>query len=184
MAQTVHLKLFIDKKAIEGESAQQADERKGTIECVAFESGVSAPVDAGDGHPTGRRQYAPITVRKRVDRATPRLAEALAKSLRVEATFLFYRPSTGYQGTDENFLTVTIARPASASGPGPAPSPNAYVSGIKIIVPDTHDSPKDDPREAYEEVSFTFDDISWESRQRGQEKTDSLVHDSWSNKPV
>jgi type VI secretion system secreted protein Hcp len=185
MAQTVHLKLFIDKKAVEGESAQQADERKGTIECVAFDAGVTAPVDAGDGHPTGRRQYAPVVVRKRIDKTTPRLAEALAKSLRLEATFRFYRPSSNYQGTDENFLTVTIGRPSTApAGPNPAEAPNAYVSGIRLVVPDTLESPKDDPREAYEEVSFTFDDISWEARKKGEDKTDSLVHDSWSNKPV
>jgi type VI secretion system secreted protein Hcp len=184
MAQTVHLKLYIDKKQIEGESTQLADDRKGTIECFMFESGVTAPVDAGDGHPTGRRQFAPIKVRKRVDRATPRIAEALAKSLRVEASFMFFRPSTSLKGSDENFLTVTVGRPASASGKGPCAEANAYISGIKIIVPDTLGSPGDDPREAYEEVSFTFDDVSWESRERGKEATDALVHDSWSNKPV
>lgn len=184
MAQTVHLKLYIDKKAIEGESTQQADERKGTIECVSFESGVSAPVDAGCGHHTGRRQYAPIVIRKRVDRSTPRLAEALAKSLRVEASFLFYRPSTHHSGSDEQFLTVTVGRPANATSAGPADKANAYISGIKIVVPDTLASPKEDPREAYEEISFTFDDVSWESRERGDDKAFAMVHDSWSNKPV
>ncbi len=39
-----------------------------------FQNGVVAPRDAASGLPTGRRQYEPIIIRKRIDKSTPLLA--------------------------------------------------------------------------------------------------------------
>ncbi len=158
MAQTVHLKLKIGNKDIKGESTQLADGRESTIECVYFESGVTTPRDAGSGRATGRRQFAPIKLRKRIDRASPELAKALTQSEKCEGVFEFFRPGT--DGTDIVFYTIKIG--------------GAFVSDIILYMPDTSVNPGTETREAYEEVTLTFDSIGWEH-------VDGTLHyDSWS----
>ncbi len=159
MAQTVHLKLKAGGSDIKGESSQLADGRKDTIECVYFESGVTTPRDAGSGRSTGRRQFSPIKIRKRIDKASPLLAKALTQSEKCEGEFDFFRPAQ--DGTDEIFFAIKIG--------------GAFVSDVTLYMPDTLENPGKETREAYEEVTFTFDSITWEH------KTGGTMHsDSWS----
>ena len=58
-------------KVEEGESAPP---RPGGAEDIA-----TAPAAAASGTPTGKRQHKPLTITKEVDKATPKLAEAVAK---------------------------------------------------------------------------------------------------------
>lgn len=176
MAQTVHLTLTVDGKQIIGESSQEADGKKDTIECVYFESGLSAPRDAASGRATGHRQFKPIVIRKRIDRSSPELARALTANQCVEARFEFFRPSTSSSGSDDKFFVVTIGTPTKA---GPAGSKaNAYVSEIKLVMPDTMEDQASETREAYEEVSFVFDFIAWEALR--DNKSQSMHDCSWS----
>ena len=162
MAQTVHLKLKANNSEIKGESTQLADGRTDTIECFYFESGIMTPRDAASGRATGRRQYAPLKVRKRIDKASPLIAKALTNNEKCTGTFSFFRPDN--KGKDEVFYTITIG--------------GAFISDVTVIVPDTLASSAKDAREAYEEVTFTFDSISWE-HPVGKTRHD----DSWSGGP-
>lgn len=157
MAQTVHLKLKVNDEEIKGESSQLADGRADTIECFYFESSVTTPRDPASGRATGRRQFAPIKIRKRIDRASPLLAKALTQNSRCQGIFSFYRPDG--EGNDEVFYTVTME--------------GAFVSDLVVQMPDTLSSPGQDVREAFEEVTFTFDKIIWEHRPGGTQHEDS-----------
>jgi type VI secretion system secreted protein Hcp len=162
MAQSVHLTLTNNGQQIQGESTQVADGRADTIECVYFESAMTGARDAGTGKATGKRQFSPVKLRKRVDKSSPLLAKALSQSEKLSAKFDFFRP--GGDGTDQAFYTIELA--------------DAFVSDIRLIVPDTLENPGLTNVEAYEEVCFTFDAITW--TYNGASPT---VHtDSWSGK--
>ena len=66
MAETVHLFLKANGKDIKGESLQKSLGREGSIECLEFSESVRTAREAGSGMATGRRQYEPITIRKRI----------------------------------------------------------------------------------------------------------------------
>lgn len=165
MAQTVHLTLTANKTPIEGESTQLSLDRAGTIECVYFESAVTTPRDAASGRATGKRQYAPLRIRKRIDMSSPLLARALTRNEACEATFKFYRPAAGghhkspVHTGEEHFYTVKLE--------------GAFVSDIRLVMPDTLENPGIETREAYEEVTFTFDRITWTHQVQGKEHDDS-----------
>jgi type VI secretion system secreted protein Hcp len=154
MAETVHLKLKGQKQGdIKGESSQTSLDRADTIECFEFEYGASSPRDASTGMATGRRQWTPITIRKRFDRASPLLAQALVNNeVLTEGTFKFFRPDPSGDGTTQQFYTVQIK--------------NGRVASFRQVVP--HPSGDDGPTEhglraddhPYEEVAFVFQTIT------------------------
>ncbi len=151
MAHTVHLTLKGPDGQIEGESSQVDMGRENTIECVHLESGVTNPRTAGKGQAAGKRQFAPLKIRKRIDKASPMLMQALCHNTALEGVFQFFRPTTHgnmSKDSEEVFYTISIG--------------GAYISDIKLVVPDTLDSPGASTAEAYEDVSFTFDSIKWE----------------------
>src|SRR5678815_1860047 len=108
MAQSVHLFLKANGKDIKGESTQVSMGRADSIECVSFNSAVTSAREAASNLATGRRQHEPITIRKRIDKATPLLAKALVQNEVIEGVFKFYRPNPAGDGTTEQFFTVAI----------------------------------------------------------------------------
>jgi type VI secretion system secreted protein Hcp len=166
MAQTVHLTLWNSPKdkgpQIKGESTQLADGREGTIECVSFESSVTTPRDAGSGKATGRRQFAPIKIRKRIDASSPDLVKALTQNIKLDGKFDFYRPASDGVGGDQAFYTIEFER--------------GFISDLTVCMPDTMDNPGLTNAEAYEVVTFTFDQITW--RYNSSKPTEHT--DSWS----
>ncbi len=109
MAQTVHLKLQIDGNDIEGESTISSMDREKTIECNSFEDSLRSPTEARTGLMTGRRQYTPVVITKRIDKSTPLLFNALTMNEPVDsAEFRFFRPSSGGSGAEEQFQTILL----------------------------------------------------------------------------
>jgi type VI secretion system secreted protein Hcp len=153
-AETVHLFLKINGSEVQGEGPPGAG---GTpIECFAFEVGVISPRDQV-GKQTGRRQYQPLTIRKRIDRTSPLLAKALSQNEPADATFHFFRTGTG--GQRVHVYTVEIK--------------NAYLAARKEVVASTLD-PATASLPAYEEVVFVFGGITWRWVDGGVEFTDSV----------
>ncbi|AKF82212.1 type VI secretion system tube protein TssD [Myxococcus sp. MISCRS1] len=146
MAETVHLYLKANGKDIKGASTQTSLGREDSIECVYYEQGVVTAREAGSGIATGRRQYQPLLIRKRIDKATPLLMKALTNNEAIDATFKFFRPSPTGDGTTEQFYTVTFSK-------GRVASVKQVVENT--IVPATATNPP------LEEVSFVFHTISW-----------------------
>jgi type VI secretion system secreted protein Hcp len=146
VAETVHLSLKANGQDIKGESTQQSLERKDTIECVYYEQKVLTAREAGSGMATGRRQYDPLLIRKRIDKASPLLMKALVENQKIDGVFKFYRPNPKGDGTTQQFYTVEIK--------------DGRVASISQRVPDTI-VPASSTEPPLEEVAFVFSTIKW-----------------------
>ena len=146
MAETVHLYLKSNGTDINGESTQTSLGRENSIECVYFEQGVITARESGSGMATGRRQYQPLMIRKRIDKSTPLLAKSLCNNEVIEGTFKFFRPNPTGDGTTEQFFTVVVKQGRINS---------QKLVNPDVIVPATATEPP------LEEVSFVFHTIEW-----------------------
>jgi type VI secretion system secreted protein Hcp len=158
MSETVHLYLKANGAAINGESTQHSLGRENSIECVYYEQEALTAREAGSGMATGRRQYKPLMIRKRIDKSSPLIAKALVENQEIEGVFKFFRPKPTGDGTTEQFYTVEIKK-------GRVAHQKQFVSDT--IVPATaHDPP-------LEEVSFVFHTIKWTFTNGGIEHEDT-----------
>ena len=146
MAETVHLYLKSNGTDIQGESSQTSLGRENSIECVYFEQGVITARESGSGMATGRRQYQPLMIRKRIDKSTPLIAKALCNNEKIQAKFKFFRPSPTGDGTTQQFYTVELE--------------NGRVATQKLVNPDVI-VPATATEPPLEEVSFVFHTITW-----------------------
>lgn len=145
MAETVHLYLKANGQDIKGESTQISLGREGSIECVYYEQGIKTAREAGSGMASGRRQYEPILIRKRIDKASPLIFKALTENHVIDGVFKFFRPNPTGDGTTEQFFTVSIKK--------------GRIASYKNYVPDTIEpaSSSDPP---LEEIQFVFHSIA------------------------
>ncbi|MCP3169642.1 type VI secretion system tube protein TssD [Myxococcus qinghaiensis] len=158
MAESVHLFLKANGQDIKGSSTQTSMQREGSIECLTYQQSVITARETGSGMATGRRQYEPLVIRKRIDKSTPLLMKALTENTVVEGTFKFYRPAPAGDGTTEQFYTVSISK--------------ARISSIKQINPDVFDPAKAN-QPTLEEVSFVYHTINWTITDGGATHEDS-----------
>ncbi|MBL8602143.1 MAG: type VI secretion system tube protein Hcp [Myxococcales bacterium] len=146
MAETVHLYLKANGTDINGESSQTSLGRENSIECVYFEQGVVTARESGSGMATGRRQYNPLLIRKRIDKASPLLSKALCDNQVIDATFKFFRPNPTGDGTTEQFFTIAFKK--------------GRINSQKQFVPDTI-VPATSTEPPLEELTFVFHTINW-----------------------
>jgi type VI secretion system secreted protein Hcp len=150
----VYLTLKLNGQVVPGESPISSLGRENTIACYFFEQSVTTAREAGSGIATGRRQYQPLLIRKRIDKSSPLLMKALVENQRADGVFKFYRPNPKGDGTEEQFYTVEIK--------------NARITGVHIV------SDGDGP--PMEEVEFTYQTISWTYTNGG-----ITYQDNWSS---
>lgn len=105
---------------------------EGTIEVSSFSWGVTTPRDSASGLPTGKRQYQPIIIRKRIDKASPLLFRAI--------------------DTGKNFKTATL----SVQGPD-GTTPFSLV--LTNVLVSSFQQKGDSGTSPMEDVSFTFQKI-------------------------
>ncbi|MBI9018611.1 MAG: type VI secretion system tube protein Hcp [Phycisphaerae bacterium] len=75
---------------------------------------VVSPRDAASGLPTGKRQHKPVTITKRIDKASPLLAQGLINNLNLPSIkFSFFRTNT--DGTRDVYYTVELQKASIAS---------------------------------------------------------------------
>ena len=146
MAETVHLFLKVSGKDVAGDSTQTSLGRENSIECLYYEQAVNTARDAASGTATGRRQYAPLLIRKRIDKSSPLLLKALCENQVIEGTFKFFRPNPAGDGTTEQFYTVAIKQ--------------GRIASVKQVVPDTL-TPATSTLPPLEDVTFVFNTIEW-----------------------
>lgn len=159
MAENVYLFLKLNGADIRGDSTQTSLGRENSIECVQFSQGVSVARETSTGLATGRRQYDPIVIVKRIDRSSPLLMKGLAENQPVSAVFKFFRPNPAGDGTTEQFYTIEIK--------------DGRLTAVKDYVLDTLD-PALVGRPPLEEVSFVFNRISWTYTNGGVTFEDSV----------
>jgi type VI secretion system secreted protein Hcp len=159
MAQTVHLKLKILGQDIQGESTISSLERANTIECTRWTWGCRSPREGASAQITGRRQHQPVTIQKRVDKASPILFKALCRNEKVdEATFMFFEPDRAGSGNETKYMTVQLT--------------DAYISSVSVVSDDATRSQAEQPC-AMEEVQFVFKNITMTYENGGVTDTDS-----------
>jgi len=146
MAETVHLYLKSNGSEIKGQSTQTSLGREGSIECLYFEQSVKTAREAGSGMATGRRQYEPLLIRKRIDKSSPLLSKSLCNNESIDGTFKFFRPNPAGDGTTEHFLTIEVEQ--------------GRIASQKLYVPDTI-VPATSTEPPLEEVTFVFHTIEW-----------------------
>ncbi len=146
MAQTVHLFLKANGKAVDGESTVASLGREKSIECVWYEQAVATAREAGTNTITGRRQYQPLKILKRIDKSSPLLMKALTENQKVEGTFKFYRPNPAGDGTEQHFYTVTLGE--------------GHLSSVRQFSPDTTNAATVG-HAPLEQVEFVFQRIVW-----------------------
>jgi type VI secretion system secreted protein Hcp len=158
MAETVHLYLKANGTDIKGESTQTSLGRADSIECVAYDQTVNTAREASTGMMTGRRQYQPLVIRKRIDKSSPLIMKALTNNEKIDAVLRFFRPNPAGDGTTEQFYTVELKQ--------------GNVAAVKQLVNNTLDtSTVNNP--PLEEVSFVFRTIKWTYMNGGIEHEDS-----------
>ncbi len=158
MAEAVALFLKANGSDIQGENTMTSLGRENSIECLYFQQSVQTARERGTGMATGRRQYEPILIRKRIDKASPLLWKALCNNEVIEGKFMFFRPNPSGDGTTQQFYTIEIG--------------GGRISSIKDFVPDTIE-PASSTDPPLEEVSLVFHDITWTYTDGGITHTDS-----------
>jgi len=144
MAEAVAMFLKANGTDIAGENTQTSLGRENSIECLYYEQGVSTAREASSGLATGRRQYSPLLIRKRIDKSSPLIFKALATNQVIEAEFKFFRPAPTGDGTTEQFFTVKIKQ--------------GRIASAKQFVPDTI-IPATSQQPPLEEITFVFHTI-------------------------
>lgn len=157
-AETAYLTLKANGSDVQGDSTVASLGRANTIQCYSFELGITTAREAATGLATGRRQYSPIVIRKRIDKSSPLLAKALCNNEVIEGVFRFYRPNPAGDGTTQHFYTVNIRQ--------------GRVASVKNILPDVL-NPATASHPPMEEVSFVFTNITWTYVPTGAEFTDT-----------
>ncbi|MBE0537023.1 MAG: type VI secretion system tube protein Hcp [Phycisphaerae bacterium] len=141
-AQPVHLTLVGKEQGwIQGETTISRPGVENTIEALAYTHMVAAEPDPKTGRAGDVRNHYPITILKRIDKASPRLFQAWRNGEPCTATFRFYRPNPSGDGTIQHFYTVVLK--------------GAQISGIRRQVPSAFDSASASSPPV-ERVSFTY----------------------------
>jgi type VI secretion system secreted protein Hcp len=142
MAQPAFVVLRARGTTIQGEPSEHEFAPKGGIEIVDYSQPATVPfTDTGS---TGKRSYKPISFRKRIDRASPLIAQALAQNQVVEADFHFFRQDE--TGVVSEFFRVAVTRGAVVS--------------FRELLDDALD-PAHATRPPLEEVGLLFQRIAW-----------------------
>ena len=122
------------------------------IYCRKFELSGVAATDSKSGSPKGTREYAGVTIEKRLDAASPSIFQLFIGHVGIKAEFRIYKVNSNTEETPGQVaLTVSIGGDESL----------AWISSYKLIVPDVETAAKDDPDEPYEVITFSFSKIQY-----------------------
>jgi type VI secretion system secreted protein Hcp len=143
---SVFMFLQIDGNAIEGESVVASLGRENSIQIDSFNQEMART--------SGRIEHKHLVITKVIDKASPLLFKALSSDESVDsAEFRFFRPGISGSGSEEHFYTIKIE-----SGK------------IESMITFTDSS---DPY-YFEEISISFQDITWTDEISGATHTDSV----------
>jgi type VI secretion system secreted protein Hcp len=149
MALNAYLKLKGQKQGqIKGSVTQKG--REGKIMVIAASHEVVSPRDLASGLPTGKRMHKPFIITKEVDKSSPLLYNALVNNENItEWELQFWIPNISFGtgiGTEKQYYTVRLT--------------NANISDICFHMLNNK-NPELSRYAEYEEISFTYQKISW-----------------------
>jgi len=121
-------------------------DREGSSLIYQLEHEVKVPRNPQTGLPSGQRVHHPVRVIKRMDKATPKLFQALVHAeLFKSVTFKWYRTKSG-SGRQEHYFTTELQ--------------NAMLVEMKDWFPLTVDEDKG-TYSHFEDLAFTYRKIRW-----------------------
>jgi len=133
-----------------------------TILIQAVNHTIEIPSNSQTGLPAGKRVHFPMTLTKEVDRSSPLLFQALTSGEIMSTVKLqYYRISP--KGTEEKYYTVTLT--------------NAMLTSIRAWMPNCLEQANKQMGHM-EDVSFTYEKISWTFEPEGIEGQDSWLEPS------
>jgi type VI secretion system secreted protein Hcp len=149
MALNAYLRLKGQKQGeIKGSVTQKG--RENSIMIIAVSHEIMSPRDPASGLPTGKRMHKPFIVTKELDKSSPLLYNALVNNENISTWELkFWTPQVKAQqgvGTEVNHYTVNLL--------------NANIASINFRMPNNR-NPDLMKYAEYEEVSFTYQKITW-----------------------
>jgi type VI secretion system secreted protein Hcp len=132
------------------------DGPEGAVIVLGFEHEVTSPRDAASGLPTGKRQHKPVRIVKAIDKSSPLLYRAITSNENLPTVeFRFHRQSDKGSGI---YYRVTLT--------------NASVAAVRQWKPNTRDLSAERAGDL-EEVSFTYQSITWRFEDGGVEQSDT-----------
>jgi len=149
MARLVDLEIITKSGSVDLDPLH-ADADEAAIYCRRFEFSGTAATDAKSGSPKGTREYAGITIEKRLDSASPVLFQLFTRHSGFKAIFRIHKVKSDPGDTPgEVALTVTIGGDEC----------RAWISSYKLVVPDVETKAANDPDEPFELITFSFASI-------------------------
>jgi type VI secretion system secreted protein Hcp len=142
MAQPAFIVLRANGNTIEAEPSEHDFAPSDGIELVDYSQPGTTPVTAAGV--TGQRLYKPIVFRKRIDKASPLIAQAFAENHVLEADVHFFRAESG--GSVNEYFRVDITQ--------------GRVVSFRELLDDALDS-ANAMRPPLEEVGLLFHRIKW-----------------------
>lgn len=133
------------------------ESRENTMLIYAFDHKVHIPRDPQSGLPSGKRIHGPLTVVKEIDKASPKLYQALCTGEQLsDVTLRKYRIDS--TGTEEHYFTIALE--------------DAIIVEMKPYMPMAFLS-ENEPFRHMEEIKFTYSKIKWTWEVDGIESEDS-----------
>ncbi len=96
--------IYIKIGDIKGETKDK--DHKDWIDVLSIDWGISNTRDAASGLPTGKRQHKPVMLAKAIDKASPKLQEALINGDEMNITFELW--TSDVNGTMQHDMTVNL----------------------------------------------------------------------------
>jgi type VI secretion system secreted protein Hcp len=121
--------------------------REGTIAVIAASHELVSPRDAATGLPTGKRQHAPLTITKELDRSTPVLRTALVGNETLSAFELQFFTIDPKTRAETQYFTIKLT--------------DASISAIDMTMPNNKHADLA-ALETFEDVAFTYRKIEWD----------------------
>jgi len=156
-APSVDVILKANGNDIQGEGTPNQGGGNDYINGLGFDHEVVVVPGTG-GVAGARRQHKPIRIVKPIDKATPLLYKAMVQNEVISGEFRFWRAHPSGDGTQEQYYKVTIT--------------GGRITGVRNWKTNTRDLSADRAGDL-EEVSITYQTITWTWTDGGIEHTDT-----------
>jgi len=129
--------------AIKGNVTQKG--REDSIMVIAYSHDISAPIDASSGLPGSKIKHNVLSITKEIDRSTPIIYGLLVNNEKItEFRLEFWQPSA--TGKEVQHFTIQLT--------------GAHVTSIKSVMLNNK-YPENMQHKEREEISFSYDTITW-----------------------
>lgn len=156
MSMPLHMTIEGKKQgAIDGPCTMKGREKTFLVNALNHE--VFMPRSPQTGLSTGKRVHNPLSIVKEIDQASPKLYMALTNGEHLTVTIKWYRTNPAGGAAEQHYFTTLLE--------------NAILVSVRPWVPNTLD-PNSRNYTHHEEISITYERISWTFEPGGVSSTD------------